>query len=377
MCSRAVHSKLTADEVAEAIGVIDELLRWKDPADLLAIRSVDHAIRRLARKQEPDLSTAEGFAEWILSLAFDLRIADRAAFERALDQLRPIISVNWPALSETEVEEALTDVRNLVILLRNRATAAQIPILEQVANQAILGSMRDHVRRYDLDWVPTLTPSDLAEQNFLVNSTANFLRAQDGRIADEVSRKAREIVAQGMRENVGRAEIASRLEQAFGAAQTPNYYELIAGQFMSRAQAWGALRSYQESGVKLAEIMAVLDERTSDICRFLDGKYISVDGSLDIIQRTEAATGPEDVKTLNPWLREGQDDNGKFLYVQKPDGQIIRIADIDRSGFGNVDDKGEFSNAMNSAQLQVLGIGPPPYHAHCRSTLVPVLEEPG
>lgn len=109
-------------------------------------------------------------------------------------------------------------------------------------------------------------------------------------------------------------------------------------------------------------------------CRFLDGKYILVSGSLDLLDRLSASAKPEDVKAINPWMSKGRDDRGSFLQIKKPDGSVTQVARIVRSGVGNVDDIGEFLDELRMDQLETLGIGPPPYHGNCRSTIVPVLD---
>ncbi len=125
--------------------------------------------------------------------------------------------------------------------------------------------------------------------------------------------------------------------------------------------------------MKLAQILAVLDEKTTDICRFLDGKFINVSDSLGMLERLEGVTDPDQVKTDNPWLSTGTDSDGRYIRIKYPDGREILVARVERSGVGTADDRGEYSESLRMDELQVLGIGPPPYHANCRSTITPVI----
>ena len=200
------------------------------------------------------------------------------------------------------------------------------------------------------------------------------MRARDGRISATLSVKAREAVRSGLERGLGRRAIARNLQAELGKVQSLAYYDLIAGQYVNRARSWGALRTYQESGIELAEIISVLDERTTDVCRFLNGKFITVSGALDTVGGLEGLTDPEQVKFANPWIHRGMDDQGAFLEIRKQDGPV-QIARITRSGVGVLGDAGEFSNSLPMPDLQVLGIGPPPYHAYCRTTIIPVISE--
>jgi hypothetical protein len=140
---------------------------------------------------------------------------------------------------------------------------------------------------------------------------------------------------------------------------------------VARGRSYAQLSAYAEAGIAGYRIVAVLDEVTTQTCRFLDGKTFAVSQGLDLFDRVEAA--PDQLPELNPWIREQRDpDTGRrSLYVARGDTRVP-LADIERSGVGTRDDRGEFARGLGERELGDLGIGFPPYHGLCRSTTVGV-----
>ncbi|RME73708.1 MAG: head morphogenesis protein, partial [Planctomycetota bacterium] len=193
-----------------------------------------------------------------------------------------------------------------------------------------------------------------------------------GRRHDAFGERARQIVAEGLEAGLGREDIARDLERAARdviAGRGSFYWEVVAGSFVSRGRSFAQLSSYAEAGIDRYLIEAVLDERTTEICRFLHGKTFSVSAGLRTFDRVDAE--PDLVKELTPWVREAVDpDSGrKVLYIERGDDRT-RVAEVTRSGLGTRDDRGEFARGLSERDLANLGISFPPYHGLCRTTTV-------
>jgi hypothetical protein len=134
------------------------------------------------------------------------------------------------------------------------------------------------------------------------------------------------------------------------------------------------MSSYAEAGVRQYRIEAVLDEQTTNICRYLHGKTFSVADALRRFDRIEQLEDPEAIKQAMPWVREAQDrDTGRTrLYVDGGAGRTD-IAEVTRSAMGTRDDRGDFRPLVSDAILSDMGIGYPPYHGLCRSTTLAVV----
>jgi hypothetical protein len=67
------------------------------------------------------------------------------------------------------------------------------------------------------------------------------------------------------------------------------------------------MSSYAEAGIRQYRIEPVLDEQTTNICRYLHGKTFSVADALRRFDRIEQLEDPEAIKQAMPWVREAQD----------------------------------------------------------------------
>lgn len=112
------------------------------------------------------------------------------------------------------------------------------------------------------------------------------------------------------------------------------YWNVVANAAASRAYHYGLLRSGQFAGRTTFRFDAVMDKRTSAICRSMNGRQWTISRGLDLMVRVAEAEHPEDVKTISPW---------------------VKASDID---------------GYSDEELANMGVMVPPLHGRCRSTLV-------
>lgn len=110
-------------------------------------------------------------------------------------------------------------------------------------------------------------------------------------------------------------------------------------------------------------------------CRWLDGQLYDVQGSLDILQSVQELEDPTDVKFEQPWMVEkkiasGPNEGRLGLWVPQRGRPSRLAAVVQRPGVGR-DDSGQITGRLGPNQMQKLGVGPPPYHGLCRSTIEP------
>jgi hypothetical protein len=111
----------------------------------------------------------------------------------------------------------------------------------------------------------------------------------------------------------------------------------------------------------------------SAICRLMHGKTFEVSAAMRRHLDVEGSQDPEAIKDLLPFVGHGRDkDKGEeFLYIKQGEKRI-RVANVDDSGIGRIDDTGKFSKVMSDKQLASRGILVPPFHGRCRTLLIPV-----
>lgn len=124
----------------------------------------------------------------------------------------------------------------------------------------------------------------------LVEQQGWFVRGLDGQRNDALTARARKIVAAGLAQGLGRAELAADLRRELPEmwkGMGRGYAHTIAANGLARARSHAELSTYADGGIEYAEVVAMLDERTTDQC-FLGNTKILTD------------TGEKAIELINP-----------------------------------------------------------------------------
>ena len=290
---------------------------------------------------------------------------------RALDAALDKLDVDWPSMSAAQVDK--------VLVAANRAIGSYVPKvaravdleLERDARGFVTDVKRKVIDKYNLKISTSFTTADERVAKFAGSSQGNYVTDNLRRRVDAASDKAREIVSHGVELGLGRDEITTRLVERMGTVvRPPFYWEVIASSYAGRARTFSHVFSFHEAGIEFYKWESVLDERTTEVCRFMHGKRFPVGNALQQFEKLEKTQDPEEIKVMTPWVRDGKDDRGAFMYYNGAKGQRVEVARVDRAGFGKKDEIGSYSKAMGDKQLLGNGISLPPLHGLCRSTVL-------
>lgn len=284
------------------------------------------------------------------------------------------LDLDWAKLSPSATAAAMRAVDKAI------ATAFEKKVLPKVASvlkqegPLVMKSTRLAVIAHEkIKIAPQPTDEETHAHELIRDLHINYIRMAAGDRINGLSQLARDYVAEQVAGGQNSATIADGLKEQFGEdiPRPVSYWRVVADAFVSHGRVAEQIYAYQDAGIETYEFVAVMDEVTSDICRFLDGHIFSVDKASDVLERLIELDNPEDVKYVSPWVRKGKDeDGGARLYIPRADGSTITVAKVDRSGVGDLDDHGEYSGAMSDEALEALGIPVPPLHGRCRSTIV-------
>lgn len=167
--------------------------------------------------------------------------------------------------------------------------------------------------------------------------------------SQNVRTAVRGAVKPNMIEGVGHREAGKMVREAviaqLGKVVVPHgfsgsdakYFEGVAANVSTNARVRGQVRSFSDIGITKYEIVNPMDDRTTQICAFMNGKVFTVKDANDQIARTAAAKTPADVKSAHPWLSVG------------------KVRGIAKKG--------------GTKGLVKAGLALPPYHFRCRSTV--------
>jgi SPP1 gp7 family putative phage head morphogenesis protein len=325
---------------------------------------------------EIDPRSPEGFLRIVDQVARALRRASQGAEADAVRRVIDQLDVDWPHLTDAD--------RMRIVRAANEAIAGVPPaimpkvheVLDLEAGRVVRGTRRSAKQTFSLNISSDFTRTDERIAQFVARSQTNFIRDEYGRRQIAFSEKARQIVSRAIAQGLGRDEISRQLREAFrntAVNRSAFYWDVVASAFVGRARSFAEVSSYADAGISHYIIVAVLDEVTTDICRFLHGKRFSVGASMAQFVRIERLRDPERIKHEQPWLQVRQDRRGDRVIVVPTEHGNVRVAVVEDSAERKraKDERGRFRNGISAAKLETLNVGPPPFHALCRTTCVP------
>ncbi len=339
-----------AEEIAKSLGVP----LTKAGPRILSTNGYEQAVRALVR-----------------ALAGSVRTADRAAVLDAAKKL----DRDWPNLTAAERSAVVASASKSILGVPELVIGKVVKSLTVHMTEVVQIAKRDTGRTFRLKVLPTFTARDERIIDAAAKSQGNYITDRYRNRAEQFSQKAREIVSKGLGDGLGRKEIGALLRENLtdpSLRTTESYWETIASIHTTRARSWGQLSGFDEAGIDYFEWESVLDEVTSDQCRWLHGKRFEVAKAIGTFDAVEAAGESKAIEKLQPWIRLGRTgDGGAALFVDRGGDSRKMLAQVDASGVGTSDKIGSYSKDVGEALLQKLGVGVPPAHPRCRSTILP------
>lgn len=118
--------------------------------------------------------------------------------------------------------------------------------------------------------------------------------------------------------------------------RTVPYWQIVANVGASRGYHYGMLKTMEQRGILGYRLQAVLDHRTSAVCRELHGREFLASEGVNVLEALADDPDPQAAKSRTPWVS----------------------ADIVRG--------------QSSRDLAAMGVLVPPFHPYCRTTLIPI-----
>lgn len=287
------------------------------------------------------------------------------------------LDVDWTALPPAG-QVAVVEAANQAIRLAEERALPAISQIIEVEFDAVVGSAKQSASAaFDLD---IELSTDLVDQRVARTASRQdvYFRNDAGRRVESFSKRGRSIISSGMEQGLRSADITADLQAAARAThlvRPQHYMRVVATQAMNSARVYGLLRSFDEAAIDAFVFEAVLDERTTEVCRMLDGTVFRVGPALGRYQDIAAESDPEAVLDLKPWVRERRDPATRLteLFVRDRLGIETRIATVEEPAKGRAGEVGVYSNRLDLPTMEQLGLSYPPLHGLCRSTILPDL----
>ncbi len=138
-----------------------------------------------------------------------------------------------------------------------------------------------------------------------------------------VSKRMQAVLDHAFEDNLSNQELADDLQKEFKEIMkgSRSYFEGLAEHTGLRIREFGRLKNYEKVGAQYYKIVAVMDERTSDICRALNGKIFPLEPALnamnamfEVNEHQSFEEAKEELKRIAPFVRDNQveyDSSGK------------------------------------------------------------------
>ena len=321
-------------------------------------------------------SLAEFTERLSTTVTHDLSKAIKPLLKERLENWGTLESVDWADLSPAQFDEAFVEARTLLRDAVDKGLGLAAPGMQTKIKLNLVDLHNKNRSLLKQTYLPRIQISfNQVDEQVLdqISSQAGFwIRDSSGQISDSLTRQGRSIVQEGVRQGVGRAVIAQRLISKLPGMYDKfgkTYARVVAANVVSRARSYSEASSYASAGIQSLEVMAMLDERTTNFCRGMDGTIIPVQQSLQHSISAANVASPEDIKTVAPFMHERTNKKTGDREIWIRGGP--KYATIQRSGVGNLDDRGMMSKHMGVSKLGKNGVTMPPYHHLCRTMTVP------
>jgi len=289
-----------------------------------------------AGREQARTAEVQGLLEEALQQEWDR--ATRQALESTLGTLRR----GQGPVTEEDVQQLLGELRPFLSRQLERGVTDTV-------GQAVTASYLIGQEEVATELAATLNVTDRRVQNFLQDNALFWIgNHYDQQVQDRIGEAADEVF-----ENedgvLPRREAGEKFREAFEGEfqKSTSYWRLLANDVTTKSREFGRVEGLVKADIDRYMIDAVLDRRTTAICRALDGREFRTGDAVEQRDQLVQADDPEAVKDQSPWPRERKTE----------DGEAVAVHD------------GERLSEMSNEELANSGILLPPFHGNCRTRI--------
>lgn len=133
-----------------------------------------------------------------------------------------------------------------------------------------------------------------------VNQSLLWLK-DDGTV--KTQEKIKEVLSSALEGDVATLEIGEKLRDSFDGIvdESSNYFTGVSDHVIRQSQSLNRAYQFKNAGVEYVKVKAVVDDRTSAVCRSLNGKLIPIAHVVDQADTIVEAETIDDKKEASPW----------------------------------------------------------------------------
>lgn len=232
-------------------------------------------------------------------------------FDRIAAELQNVLIRRWDARTAEAIRDVIRALKS-----RDKFTTAQLetminglrPLLgEAFAGDVAADVVRLHTASYSaaLAEVLGIAPQfNLVDRRALAALDRYALYPVLHHFDDHLEKKIRLFGRQMIKEGLNQVEAGKLFADEFGKKyniESFRYWEGYANNIGTRSAEIGRVSAYESAEIEEVEVRAILDHRTTEICRHMHGRIISVRALAEVRDAIVANTDPEKVAKITPW----------------------------------------------------------------------------
>jgi hypothetical protein len=295
------HNKILADA-------------WIRESDDASDKAIEQFLKKSGTDEDPKLET--GYKAFLATLARGLTKVTNSVEKK---KIRTLINGLYKVVKSAEAKKLKTD------------------LVSTKLDKGITRTLSKEGPFWIGDFYDTHMSERISEVGRSVLVDGGFGRKAGGRTM-------RDVLTEEFRLRGGSSAFESTIPARF-AGNVDNYTRIVSANVAQRTRVYSAVSAMNDAGITIYEFVAVMDDRTSEICQEMNGRKFSTQQAVGIMNAAISAETPEAFIESHPWPKSAD--------------QIRTIA-------------GTGSAAQQSANLASNNIAIPPLHGFCRSVIVAI-----
>ncbi|MEE8150628.1 MAG: minor capsid protein [Nitrosomonadaceae bacterium] len=345
-------------------GHADDVLQYMKTMDLLDTMEEVAKGLRVDLELAPNPLTKTGFMRMEARAIRKLQKASSKANSKDLKKLEKLISKVDPS-SAKSVDNFITKSADILDRLPAQTAKQVAPVLSESVEDMYRATRVKQINKLFRKG-KTRTKDALERFGFRDQQVVDMLNKNHKILINDgieagvkgFQKKSRAVLTDALERNLPQAEVTASLQKAMGTTVgNENYWNVVGSSWMNRSRNWSNLETFNDAGIKHYKILAILDERTSPVCRSLNGKRFGVKKQISILEKASQVTDLDQYKKEVPWLRSFTDEEGQVVVGIKQGKRFTKVT-VD----GKLQGK--------TSTLQNKGFAMPPFHGLCRTTVV-------
>lgn len=314
--------------------------------------------------------TPAGFDALQIKLADGLMKKVAPVSRAEVEKLLYSLDVDWVNSTDAELRILSERINGAMRQVAGQTWTGVRGTLYHTGERIADGTRRATINRWDMSISANFKQRDLEAIRRVTAAQSHYVtNFYTKNVAKGMSAEARTIVRNGLAKGLGSRDIGERLYKSLGdylPGRNRAYFNVVSSAFVNRSRTYSQLVTFSDGGVILTIWDSVLDEVTTPTCRYMYNRVFNVERGLAQYAAVDAASDPQEVKFIQPWIRQrkikGGTDDGKLgLFVPQRDGKSKLLAIQERSGFGKKDDVGKWTSKTPGNEVPA-DVGAPPIH---------------